>query len=40
MRRGYAVDWNARRRYPRALEAEIPITVTYGLPFLPTTAPA
>lgn len=34
VRRGYAVDWHARRRYPRALKVEIPVTVTYGLPFL------
>jgi hypothetical protein len=34
VRRGYAVTWSARRRYPRAIRAEIPITVTYGLPFL------
>ena len=34
VRRGYAVTWNARRRYPRAIRTEIPITVTYGLPFL------
>ena len=34
VRRGYAVTWNARRRYPRALRAEIPIVVTYQVPFL------
>lgn len=34
VRRGYAVTWNARRRYPRAIGTEIPIAVTYGLPFL------
>jgi hypothetical protein len=34
VRRGYAVTWNARRRYPRALHTEIPIAATYGLPFL------
>ena len=34
VRRGYAVTWKARRRYPRAIRTEIPITVTYGLPFL------
>jgi len=34
VRRGYNVTWNARRRYPRALRAEIPIVVTYDVPFL------
>jgi hypothetical protein len=34
VRRGYTVTWNARRRYPRALRGEIPITVTYDVPFL------
>ena len=34
VRRGYAANWSARRRYPRAIRSEIPITVTYGLPFL------
>jgi hypothetical protein len=34
LRRGYAVTWRARRRYPRALHAEIPIAVTYSVPFL------
>ena len=34
VRRGYAVTWNARRRYPRALRTEIPIGVTYEIPFL------
>jgi hypothetical protein len=34
VRRGYAVDWHARRRYPRALKAPIPIIVTFGIPFL------
>jgi hypothetical protein len=38
-RRGYAADWNARRRYPRALRSPIPLTVTYGLSFLTETAP-
>lgn len=33
-RRGYEVDWQARRRYPRELRAEIPILVTYGIPLL------
>ena len=34
VRRGYAVTWNARRRYPRALRAEIPISVNFEVPFL------
>jgi len=34
IRRGYSVTWNARRRYPRALVGEIPITVSYDVPFL------
>jgi hypothetical protein len=35
VRRGFSVTWNARRRYPRALKAPIPIGVTYDVPFLP-----
>ncbi len=34
VRRGFNPTWNARRRYPRALRAEIPIVVTYDVPFL------
>jgi hypothetical protein len=34
VRRGYTVTWSARRRYPRSLRGEIPITVTYDVPFL------
>jgi hypothetical protein len=34
VRRGYAVTWNARRRYPRAIRTDIPIKVSYGVPFL------
>jgi hypothetical protein len=34
IRRGYTVDWHARRRYPRALKAPIPIVVRFGVPFL------
>ena len=34
VKRGYAVTWNARRRYPRAIAAEIPIVVEYEVPFL------
>jgi hypothetical protein len=34
VRRGYSVIWSARRRYPRALRGEIPITVSYNVPFL------
>ncbi|QDV33862.1 hypothetical protein [Tautonia plasticadhaerens] len=32
--RGFDVRWRARRRYPRAMRAPIPIEVRYGLPFL------
>jgi hypothetical protein len=39
VRRGYAADWPARRRYPRGLRSEIPITVNYGLPFLGEEGP-
>jgi len=34
VRRGFTVTWSARRRYPRALRAEIPISVTYAVPLL------
>ncbi len=34
VRRGFAVDWRARRRYPRGLRVPIPIGVAYGVPFL------
>jgi hypothetical protein len=34
VRRGYTVSWSARRRYPRALRGEIPIGVSYEVPFL------
>ncbi|WP_422926210.1 hypothetical protein [Singulisphaera sp. PoT] len=34
VRRGFQVNWKARRRYPRALDAPLPIRVTYGIPFL------
>ncbi len=34
VRRGFAVEWRARRRYPRGLAAPIPIRVDYGVPFL------
>jgi hypothetical protein len=34
VRRGYSVTWSARRRYPRALQTEIPIEVSYEVPFL------
>ncbi|MHB1560419.1 MAG: hypothetical protein ACYC61_23450 [Isosphaeraceae bacterium] len=34
VRRGFAVEWKARRRYPRALHAEIPFRASYGVPFL------
>jgi hypothetical protein len=39
VRRGYTVAWNARRRYPRALRTEIPISATFGLPFLLVDGP-
>ncbi len=39
VRRGYAVEWIARRRYPRAIRGEIPIRAEYGLPFLTTDGP-
>jgi len=39
VRRGYTVEWIARRRYPRALLGEIPIRATYGLPFLRADGP-
>ena len=34
VRRGFTVTWSARRRYPRSLKTEIPITVAYQVPFL------
>jgi hypothetical protein len=34
VRRGYAVSWRARRRYPRELRVPISVEVTYGVPFL------
>lgn len=34
VRRGYRVDWKARRRYPRGLRSEIPFVVDFGVPFL------
>jgi hypothetical protein len=34
VRRGFTVTWHARRRYPRALRAEIPIAVNFEVPFL------
>ena len=34
VRRGFACRWRARRRYPRAMTAPIPVEVHYGLPFL------
>jgi hypothetical protein len=39
VRRGYTVEWIARRRYPRALISEIPIRATYGLAFLGDDGP-
>lgn len=37
VRRGFACRWRARRRYPRAMTAPIPVEVSYGLPFLEST---
>jgi hypothetical protein len=37
--RGFEAHWHARRRYPRALRAPIPIIVTYGVPFLDAGGP-
>jgi hypothetical protein len=34
VRRGFTVTWSARRRYPRALRAAIPISVSFDVPFL------
>ena len=34
VRRGFTVNWVARRRYPRALRVEIPIVVNFDVPFL------
>jgi hypothetical protein len=34
VRRGFAVSWKARRRYPRGLKVPIPIEASYGVPFL------
>lgn len=38
VRRGFMAAWRARRRYPRALRAPIPVTVTFGVPFLRSDA--
>lgn len=35
--RGFATTWRARRRYPRQLHAPIPISISYGVPFLTET---
>ncbi len=34
VRRGYVVDWKARRRYPRGLTVPVSIGVDFGVPFL------
>ena len=34
VRRGFEATWKARRRYPRAVRAEIPVSVRFGVPFL------
>lgn len=39
VRRGFAAEWHARRRYPRALRSPIPITVSYGVSFLHDEGP-
>ncbi|WP_165230354.1 hypothetical protein [Aquisphaera insulae] len=39
VRRGYAVNWKARRRYPRALGGPLPIAVEYGVPALRPSGP-
>ena len=32
--RGFVATWRARRRYPRGLRGPIPVTATFGVPFL------
>jgi hypothetical protein len=39
VRRGFAVTWKARRRYPRGLRVPIPIEASYGVPFLSEGGP-
>lgn len=39
VRRGFQVSWRARKRYPRGLQAEIPIAVNFGVPFLGDDGP-
>jgi hypothetical protein len=39
VRRGFDASWRARRRYPRALNCEIPIEVRFGVPFLDPDGP-
>ena len=39
VRRGFRVEWEARRRYPRALHRPIPVKVRYGVPFLQESGP-
>jgi len=39
VRRGFAVTWKARRRYPRGLRVPIPIEASYGVPFLTEDGP-
>ena len=34
VRRGFTVQWRARRRYPRAMTRPIPIEASFGVPFL------
>jgi hypothetical protein len=37
--RGWTVSWGARKRYPRAIRSEIPVSVSFGLPFLNDNGP-
>ncbi len=39
VRRGFRVEWIARRRYPRGLHRPIPIRVNFGVPFLQEDGP-
>lgn len=39
VRRGFQIQWRARRRYPRALGADVRIGLTYGVPFLQPDGP-
>ena len=39
VRRGFAVTWRARRRYPRGLRVPFPVEASYGVPFLERDGP-